>query len=441
MAVHNRKWAEYIVKLYNSTLGGGSINEREAARAKLLKELELKKLSWHELETLIIECKAIVKRADAGSKPVKPSGDVVQQIEELFEVYLDLQPHERLVVALWVLHTGIFQHFTESPRLLFLSAVEGEGKTTALNILHKLIDPSIKCAGITAAALRNIANLHNHPTLLLDEGRNLDNNRLMKAVMNSGHEWDGGTHIASPGGFNIYYSTFMPMAITSIGVGTFTPEFLSRCIMIRLKRSRRKLPKFRADDTKYDSKFDSVRQWVSWARHNLDLFNVDPDLPKLHNRPADNWRPLIAIADALKIGEKARRAMSNFDHKYLVDPRTLLLVDLEAVFGNRSAMHSKEIVTELHRIEASPWAEWRGERGDSPARPITVYGLADLLRPFEPPIRPHTIEIARVSAKGYYRRDFTEHWARYGDADKEPEQRENADVLLFPMGSGRSGRR
>jgi hypothetical protein len=426
------KWYKRLLDLNALMLMGATAGERESARTKLLELLTVNKLTLHDLDDLI----AMAKRVIAGevkpenmAEPSKPGDDapdldIVEQIEGLLDVYLDLKAHERTVVALWVLHCYIFQQFTESPRLLFLSAMEGEGKTTVLNILHKMVFPSIKCATLTAAALRNIANRDDHPTMLLDEGRNLDiqNNPIMRAILHSGHERGGTAILAASGGTNITYSTFMPLAITSIKELP-SYELMSRCIVIRLKRSRRKdIKKFLEEDGTYDPIYLNVRQWASWAQHNLDLRNVDPDLPKLMNRRADNWRPIIAIADALRVGVKARWAMRQFDHKYTVAPAARMLYDLREIFGDSHAMHSKDIVTELHKIETSPWGEWRGEHGTQPARPITPIGVAAVLHPLHPPIRPHTIEIDGVSLKGYHRADFADAWATYCEdaADAEP---------------------
>jgi len=53
-----------------------------------------------------------------------------------------------------------------------------------------------------------------------------------------------------------------------------------------------------------DAAYGQVLLW----RRDVEL-KSDPDMP-LRNRMADNWRPLISIADTLGWGEQARAARS-----------------------------------------------------------------------------------------------------------------------------------
>ena len=65
--------------------------------------------------------------------------------------------------------------------------------------------------------------------------------------------------------------------------------------------------------------------------------NSDPEMPaKLRNRIADNWRPLISIADSLGWGEQAREAMSIFAREFQdADAKILLLSDIRKVFDSK----------------------------------------------------------------------------------------------------------
>jgi hypothetical protein len=67
-------------------------------------------------------------------------------------------------------------------------------------------------------------------------------------------------------------------------------------------------------------------------------------------------------------------------------------------------LSSAALVEALADIEEAPWGEWRG-------KPITVHGVARLLKRFE--IRPRTIRLEDATPKGYHREQFEDIWARY----------------------------
>ena len=89
------------------------------------------------------------------------------------------------------------------------------------------------------------------------------------------------------------------------------------------------------------------------------------------NRAADNWRPLLAIADAAG-GEwpvRARRAVQCTGASATGDDqsvRVLLLTDIRAIFVERELdrLSSAELVVALVAIEGRPWAEWKAGQAD-----------------------------------------------------------------------------
>jgi hypothetical protein len=430
------KWYRRLSQLFAAC--GSKAGDGAVAKAKLEEMLSVNGLTWNDLPELLAEAKRVMSgeqeptpHADPAKPGQKPPRDldIVQQVCGLLDVYLDIKPHERLVVALWVLHCYLHHQFSETPRLMFISPVEGEGKTTALNVLNKMIFPSVKAASFTAPALAATID-RDHPTLLLDEGRNLDlqNNMLMRSIMHSGHERGGGRVILR-GGQPTRFETFGPLCITAIEELP-SYELMSRAIIIRLRRSTRDdLKKFNEEDTYYDPIYNNIRQWASWAHHNLDLRNANPELPNLKNRRKDNWRPLISIADALGHGDAAREAMSQFDGRYEEAPGVLILRDIKSVFGDSHAMHSKALAEALQKIETSPWFDWKGKDGSYQSHPINPNDIARLLRPFQ--IRPRSVEIGSVNLKGYHRDDFREAWAAYCPDDDGKPGKPNT-VVQFP---------
>jgi hypothetical protein len=130
------------------------------------------------------------------------------------------------------------------------------------------------------------------------------------------------------------------------------------------------------------------------------------------NRAADNWRPLLAIADAAggKWPARARQAVQCLGAAAAGDERSmrvLLLSDVRAIFTERrlDRLPSAELVEALVAIEGRPWAEWKA------GKPITANGLARLLGPFG--IKPGTIRTANSTPKGYQLAQFEDAFARY----------------------------
>ena len=63
------------------------------------------------------------------------------------------------------------------------------------------------------------------------------------------------------------------------------------------KRPDEKIERIRID--RLDALKDLQRKCARWAIDHIQLLKfVDPEIPNgLHDRAADNWRPLLAIAD------------------------------------------------------------------------------------------------------------------------------------------------
>jgi hypothetical protein len=136
----------------------------------------------------------------------------------------------------------------------------------------------------------------------------------------------------------------------------------------------------------------------------------DPEIPDgVFNRAADNWRPLLAIADAAGSDwpARARRAIqreraSGADEQSI---RVTLLAEVRVIFAERDVdrLPSIELVEALAPIEGRPWAEWKA------GKPITANGFARLLAPFG--IAPETIRIGDRTPKGYQLAYFETHFA------------------------------
>ncbi|WP_377828846.1 DUF3631 domain-containing protein [Bradyrhizobium lupini] len=155
----------------------------------------------------------------------------------------------------------------------------------------------------------------------------------------------------------------------------------------------------------------------------------------MRNRLADNWRVLLAIADSLGLGERAREAMLTFAHEYQdADAKIVLLTDIRKVFdaSGFDRMSSKALLAALHALDEAEWCEFRGTPGDQQPHKMRDTELASILRDFG--IRPRTIwppnrTPASKAAKGYRRRDFEGAWQKYCSDDGTASQASNVKGL------------
>ena len=190
---------------------------------------------------------------------------------------------------------------------------------------------------------------------------------------------------------------------------------------------RRKLRKYDANNP--DHALDTVYRQILLWRRNLDALNCDPQIPSnIRNRFADNWRPLISIADALGYGPQAREAMLKFAKEFQdADVRIALLASLKVIFvsSGLDSMSSKLLLDELHALNDADWKEFPGIKGEQQPHRLKDSEMAILLRDFK--IRPSTIwPLNRTadskSAKGYRRSQFEKVWRTYctGEDDEIP---------------------
>ena len=163
-----------------------------------------------------------------------------------------------------------------------------------------------------------------------------------------------------------------------------------RSIIITLQRK----PKTAAVERlrKRDSEeFATLRRKAArWAADNLDkLTDPEPAIPDaLNDRAADNWRPLLAIAD-LAGGDWPRRArdaaclLSGEHDDSAVNVG--LLADIRTAFGDRDEMKSADLVAALVADPERPWAEHAASHSPRSSSPGCSSHSASPRRPFIPP--------------------------------------------------------
>jgi hypothetical protein len=129
----------------------------------------------------------------------------------------------------------------------------------------------------------------------------------------------------------------------------------------------------------------------------------------LHDRDADVWESLLAVADAAGGAwpERARVAAVALVAASKAGTPSLgvrLLADLRRVFGEVESMPTHRILEELIQLDEAPWSDLKG-------KPIDARRLANFLRPYG--VSSKTVRDGASTPKGYTRIDLHDPWVRY----------------------------
>lgn len=178
-----------------------------------------------------------------------------------------------------------------------------------------------------------------------------------------------------------------------------------------------------------------LRQAARWAQDNSGaLMTAEPEIPKsLYGRSADNWRPLLAIADRAggEWPECARRVAQTLSGRCIGQTASVMLLDdIKSIFGEPTddQISSASMIDSLTSMEDRPWPEWKS------GKPMTARQLAKMLEPFG--IGPKQLWIGGRKQRGYERAQFEEAFGRYlGDLSGSPvEPLETASFSDFDPG-------
>jgi putative DNA primase/helicase len=337
--------------------------------------------------------------------------------------FIALPLHCAVAVALWVLHSHAIDASPITPRLAITSPEKRCGKSTLLRLLSALVSRALSTASITAPALFRTVEAA-RPTLLIDEADSfMADNEDMRGIINAGHARDGAVIRVVGEDFEPRaFSCWAPIAIATIGKLPGTIE--DRSVMIAM---RRRLPDEQVERLRLDrlDQFEPIRRRCArWVADNLTkLAEADPVVPAaLNDRAADNWRPLLAIADTTggrwpNLARRASAALSDVGENDDTSTRAMLLADIRALLADRGVdrVSSADLAEYLGTLEHRPWPEW--QKG----HPITARQIARLLAPFG--IAPSSIRIGNATPKGYERKGFDDAFARYLPSD--PQHRHN----------------
>lgn len=326
--------------------------------------------------------------------------------------------------SLWTLHTYTLDAATVSPFLTMMSPERRCGKTRLLEVLSAVARRPIFASNLTPPVLYRGVEKY-QPTLLADEFDALakEGHEELKGILNAGHSRSTAFVLRCVGDEHEpkLFSTWAPKAVALIG--KLPPTLEDRSILIPM---RRRAPGELVERLRMDRLAAEVeplrRRATRWAKDHLEeLRAADPEMPEaLHDREQDNWRPLVAIADAAggewpKRGRRAALLLSGAADVEDESIGVLLLADLREVFGATQAdrLPTAEILKALEAMEERPWATWGKAR-----KPINAHAMAWLLRPFG--VRSHRLKEKDPVTQGWVDRlgystggKMADAWERY----------------------------
>ena len=317
-------------------------------------------------------------------------------------------------ITLWIVFAHIAQKAPCCPNLVFSSAVKACGKSTALDVVSRLVPKPLSVSNISVAALFRTVEMLS-PTLLIDEADSIfRQNDDLRTLTNAGFTKTAAQVARTVGEDNEprLFTVYVPKTIALIGTLPDTIE--SRSVIIRM---RRRLPdeqieRLRSDK---DQGFQPILARIArWATDNAErVLAQEPEIdPSLSDRQADVWRELLRIADFAggEWPQRARIAALELCAKQSdeSDLSVRLLSDIQKIFAEqpeRTKWPSQALVDELNAMDEAPWKEINH------GRELTSNRLARMLARFE--IRPETRKERNKSFKGYLTKPFDDAFSRY----------------------------
>src|SRR5262249_6702500 len=149
---------------------------------------------------------------------VVDGAELLNELSASIRRHVVMHDHAADTTALWVVHTFLVDCFCISPRLAITSPEKGCGKTTALDVLSRLVARPLPTANVSASAIFRVIDML-RPTLLIDEADTfLPENDELRGILNSGHR-QGGFVVRTVGEeFEARrFSTYGPCAVALIG--------------------------------------------------------------------------------------------------------------------------------------------------------------------------------------------------------------------------------
>lgn len=340
--------------------------------------------------------------------------ELLDKLAAEFEKFIVLPAHAAVVLALWVLHTYLWEVCEYSPIVAITSPVRSCGKSRVLDVLERLASKPFRTGNMSEAVLFRVLD-DRKPSVLIDEFDTIPEERrdALANILKHGFHRSGRVHRVEGDATKkiVEFAVFGPKALACIKLSTLDSATVSRCINIRMqrKRSAQKVARLRRyDGTQWQ------RQCLRWAADNRSrIETATVVLPEsLGDREQDIWEPLFVLANHAggswpDLTLAAALALCGESADGAQDTAVLLLGWIQKYFAStgREKTSSSSLAEWLNKNEDAPYSAWKEGKG------ITQNDIRRLMAGFE--IRPETVRIGVITAKGYALNWFDDAFASY----------------------------
>ncbi|HTV43168.1 MAG TPA: DUF3631 domain-containing protein [Candidatus Sulfotelmatobacter sp.] len=387
-------------------------------------------------------------------------GDLLTEIEAVIKRHVVLPDTAATALAVWVLHTYVYESRDTVAYVAIESPEKRCGKTTLLTVLAAMANKPLIASNVTVGALFRAIDTC-RPTLFIDEADTfLSGNNTMRGVINSGNTWrtayvlrttkskpnrsvheskrePGHLEFRIPNSeFRIQessdsglkrYSCWCPKVIAMIGK---VPDTIAdRSIVVRMAR------KLTAETRAPLSELDATIIKAKCARFAMDEGQKIARSEKirgqgLNDRAADTFDPLYVIA---------RLAGKHWEEKLHATALAIcpggsessaaeLLLDIYSIFlGTGRRKIFTRTLAELLRDGEEATITSAALKDPS----INEQKISELLRAYG--IRPSPCRIGKEVARGYTPEDFVDALKRYvpaADLEARTQEVERQNKLL-----------
>lgn len=342
--------------------------------------------------------------------------DLIAAVRAWLRRYVVLSPAQELVIALWCLHTWVYDRLGRTTPYVEVTGVSGSGKTRIMEACSLISRGSIILTTLrTLAMARRIAETEGAVTFFVDEAERLSSAAFgdQRSMLASGYR-RGGEHMISVGKETAMFQVFCPKMFTSLR--TLMPVLHNRCIPIWVERGKPTgdlgLEWERAEATAAEV----IEQYKAVMRLTPRFQTVDP-MWLTSERDREIWTPLFSLAATLKASQSVMDELTaaSVDLSSLrgIDRRCDALVEDEAAKERSYAVRllqdakavakqgetfipSRELVERLRALPTGPWRTYQRSG-------LTEITLAQLLSAFG--IDPRVARLGKgrksATARGY----------------------------------------
>ena len=288
--------------------------------------------------------------------------------------------------------THVYDRLYCAPKLALQSPAPQCGKTTFLDCLSNVVCRPEAVSGVAPGAFVRTSDAE-RPTWLLDEADRYLNPRtageaLTQAINAASYRRLARMRISVPtpdGGWTVQaFEFWCPMLLA--GIRRLADTVQDRSIVLKMQRARPGELRHRLINGTSPKLRDAQRKLIRWAQ-DLEELDLDPVVPRfLHNREADLWRPLFALAadaggrwpERVEQAARAIHGQRTEDTDRLVE----LLIAIREVFdeAGETQLATADLITRLINRSDEPWATIkRGQPIDAvlPAGHARRHGQAD----------------------------------------------------------------